>query len=54
MAILHQAAMATREFAREFEQYALDAGMAEENAKVDLVMVLNLCTLSYLDVKATM
>ena len=41
MATIHQAGMATREFAREFKQHAQDVGMAEEEAKVHLVLALN-------------
>ena len=37
MATMHQAGMAMKEFAYEFEQHARDAGMAEEDAKVHLV-----------------
>ena len=35
-----QAGMVAREFAQEFERHAQDAGMAEEDAKVDLVSAL--------------
>ena len=41
MAMMCQAGMATREFAREFEQHAQDAGIAKEDAKVYLVLALN-------------
>ena len=38
---MRQAGTAAREFAREFERRARDAGMAEEDAKVHLVSALN-------------
>ena len=41
MATMQQAGMVTREFAREFEWHARDAGMAKEDAKVHLVLALN-------------
>ena len=41
MATMRQAGTATREFAQEFEWRARDAGMAKEDAKVYLVLVLN-------------
>ena len=44
----------TREFAREFEQCAQNAGMAKEDAKVHLVSVLNQDTLTHLDAYVTM
>ena len=44
--------MVTREFAWEFKQYAQDAGMAEEDAKVYLVMALNQDTLIFLEAYA--
>ena len=43
-----QAGTAVREFAREFERRARDAGMAEEDAKVYLVSALNQDTLAHL------
>ena len=43
-----------KEFAREFEWRAQDAGMAEEDAKVHLVLVLNQDTLTRLDAYVTM
>ena len=46
--------MAAREFTREFERHARDAGMAEEDAKVHLVSVLNQDTLARLDAYVTM
>ena len=46
--------MTMREFAQEFEQYAQDAGMAKEDAKVHLVLVLNQDTLTHLDTYITM
>ena len=45
--------MAAREFAREFERRARDAGMAKEDAKVNLVSVLNQDTLTRLDAYVT-
>ena len=51
---MRQAGMATREFAREFEQHVQDAGMAKEDAKVHLVLVLNQDTLTCLDAYVTM
>ena len=51
---MQQAGMAAREFAREFERHARDAGMAEEDAKVYLVLALNQNTLARLDVYVTM
>ena len=42
---MQQAGMVAREFAREFEQRARDAGMAEEDTKVHLVSALNQDTL---------
>ena len=41
MAMICHATMATGEFTQEFEQHAQDAGMAEENVKVHLVLALN-------------
>ena len=41
MATMCQAGMAVREFAREFEWHAQDVGIAKEDAKVHLVLVLN-------------
>ena len=48
--------MVTKEglFAREFERYAQDAGIAEEDAKVHLVSVLNQDTPTHLDAYITM
>ena len=46
--------MATRVFAREFKWYAQDIGMAEEDAKVHLVLALNQDTLTHLDAYTTM
>ena len=54
VATMRQAGMATREFTREFEWYAQDLGMAEEDAKVHLVLVLNHNTLTSLDAYITM
>ena len=51
---MRQAGTAAREFAREFERHARDAGMAEEDAKVHLVSVLNQDTLTRLDAYVTM
>ena len=51
---MRQAGTAAREFAREFERHARDAGMAEEDAKVHLVSVLNQDTLACLDAYVTM
>ena len=50
---MQQAGTAAREFAREFERHARDAGMAEEDAKVHLVL-LNQDTLACLDANITM
>ena len=41
MAMMCQAGTATREFAKKFEWYAPDAGIAKEDAKVHLVLALN-------------
>ena len=49
-----QAGTAAREFAWEFERHAQDAGMAEEDAKVHLVLALNQDTLARLDAYVTM
>ena len=49
-----QAGTAAREFAQEFERHARDVGMAEEDAKVHLVSVLNQDTLARLDAYITM
>ena len=49
-----QAGMATREFAQEFEQHTQDVGIAQEDAKVHLVSVLNQDTLTCLDAYVTM
>ena len=54
MAEIWQVGMATREFTREFEWCTQDGGMAEEDAKVHLVLVLNQDTLSCLDAYITM
>ena len=51
---MRQAGTAAREFAREFERCAQDAGMAEEDAKVHLVSALNQNTLTRLDAYVTM
>ena len=51
---MQQAGMAAREFAREFERHARDAGMAEEDTKVHLVSALNQDTLARLDAYVTM
>ena len=51
---MRQAGTATREFAREFEQHVQDVGMAKEDTKVHLVLVLNQDTLTRLDVYITM
>ena len=42
-----------REFAREFKQHARDASIAEEDAKVHLISVLNQDTLTCLDAYIT-
>ena len=49
-----QAGTAAREFAQEFEQWARDARMVEEDAKVHLVSALKRCTLACLDAYVTM
>ena len=54
MATICQAGTATREFSWEFEQHAQDVGMAEEDAKVYLVSVLNQNTLTHLHTYVTM
>ena len=54
MASIQQAGMAAREFTRQLEQHAQDAGMAEEDAKVHLVSELNQDTLAHLDAYITM
>ena len=54
MATMCQAGTATREFAQQFEQCAQDAGMAEEDAKVYLVLALNQDTLTHLETYVTM
>ena len=54
MAIIYQAGTETREFNWEFEQHAQDAGIAEEDAKVYLVLALNQDTLTHLDAYVTM
>ena len=51
---MQQAGTAARDFARKFKQRARDAGMAEEDAKVHLVSVLNQDTLARLDTYVTM
>ena len=51
---MRQTGTAAREFAREFERRARDAGMAEEDAKVHLVSALNQDTLTCLDAYVTM
>ena len=51
---MRQAGTAAREFAREFERRARDAGMAKEDAKVHLVSALNQDTLARLDAYITM
>ena len=51
---MRQAGMVAREFAREFEWHARDMGMAEEDAKVHLVSVLNQDTRARLDAYVTM
>ena len=53
MAMICQAGTETREFAWEFEWCTRDASMAEEDAKVHLVLVLNQDTLSHLDAYIT-
>ena len=52
--MMHQAGTVIREFTWEFELYAQDTGMAEEDAKVHLVSVLNQDTLTHLDTYLTM
>ena len=54
MTTMCQAGMVKREFSREFKQCAQDMGIAEENAKVHLVSVLNQDTLTCLDAYITM
>ena len=49
-----QAGTAAREFTREFKRHARDVGMAEEDAKVHLVLALNQDTLAHLDAYITM
>ena len=51
---MRQAGTAAREFTREFERRARDAGMAKEDAKVHLVSALNQDTLTRLDAYVTM
>ena len=51
---MRQAGTAAREFAREFEWHAQDAGMAKEDTKVHLVWALNQDTLARLDAYVTM
>ena len=51
---MRQSGTVAREFAREFERRARDAGMAEEDAKVHLVSALNQDTLARLDAYVTM
>ena len=51
---MRQAGTAARELAREFERCAWDVGMAEEDAKVHLVLALNQDTLAHLDAYVTM
>ena len=41
MALMHQAAIVIRKFTQEFERHAQDVGIAEEDAKVHLILVLN-------------
>ena len=52
--MMWQAGTVAREFAREFKRRARDAGMAEEDAKVHLVLALNQDTLARLDAYVTM
>ena len=54
MATMQQARTATREFTREFEQYAQDMCMAKEDAKFHLVSALNQNTFTHLDAYITM
>ena len=51
---MQQAGLVAREFSRKFERCAPDVGMAEEDAKVHLVLVLNQDTLAHLDAYVTM
>ena len=51
---MQQAGTVAREFAQEFEWHARDVGMAEEDAKVHLVLALNQDTLAHLDAYVTM
>ena len=51
---MRQAGMVTRKFTQEFKWCARDAGMAEEDAKVHLVLALSQDTLSRLDAYITM
>ena len=46
---MRQAGTAAREFDREFERRAWDVGMAEEDAKVHLILALNQDTLARLE-----
>ena len=54
MATMQQVGMAMKEFAWEFKWCARDTGMAEEDAKVHLVLALNQDTVSRLDAYVTM
>ena len=51
---MQQVGIAIREFAWEFERFAQDAGMTEEDMKVYLVSVLNQGSLTHLDTYVTM
>ena len=54
MATMQQAGTATRGFDWEFEWHTQDVGIAEEDAKVHLVLALNQDTLICLDAYVTM
>ena len=51
---MRQPGTVAREFAREFERHAQDAGIAKEDTKVHLVSALNQDTLAHLDAYVTM
>ena len=46
--------METQEFTKELERCTQDVGMAKENSKIHLVLVLNQDILSHLDTYITM
>ena len=51
---MQQVGTVIREVTQEFEWHAQDAGIAEEEVKFHLVLVLNQKTLSHLDAYITM